>query len=83
MNHVIWNMVGTTVYNSVMEEWQVSGVKSTLGQVNLIAESYGLEPVSQCQLDPIQIKQVIRRKHDQEVWRDCYASPIAQVRTSL
>ena len=83
MSQVVWQMVGTTVHNTVMEEWECLGEKSTLGQVDLIAISYGMDPVSKSQLHPAYIKQVVRNKHDLECWKECFISPITNVRLNL
>ena len=59
------------------------GMKSTLGIVLQLASEYELADMTVTQLDKVQIKQVIRMKHDREVWRDSLASSIVMTRPYL
>ena len=71
------------MHEVIMEEWRQLGEKSTLRIVLKLADEYGFENMTETQLDKLQIKQVIRLKHDMEVWRDSLASLLAVTRPYL
>ena len=71
------------MHEVIMEEWKLNGERSTLGLVLKLASEYGFEDMTMTQLNKVQRKQVIRMKHDMEVWRDSLASSITMTRPYL
>ena len=66
------------------EEWRICGMKSTLGQADIIANSYGMPIISDVHLDlQTYIKQMVKRKNKMELWKDCYSSSIVKERLTL
>ena len=60
INQVRWEMAG----QSLMEKWRICGRKCTLGQADIIANSYGMPNISEVHLDlQTYIKQMVKRKN--------------------
>ena len=83
MNQIVWDLEGTTVHHAVMAEWRLRGADSTLGQVDLLAEGYGLLRISAARCDRVQLKQEIKRFNQMELWWDCFYSPVVVERAML
>ena len=83
MNQIVWDLEGTTVHHAVMAEWRLRGTESTLGQVDLLAEGYGLLRISAAKCDKVQLKQEIKRFNQMELWWDCFYSPVVVERALL
>ena len=83
MNQLMWSFKGTIPNFAVWAEWEELGERSMIGQIDLIAESYGLPPLSRQYLDPTYIKRAVKTKNDVECWGDVYASNIARERQYL
>ena len=66
-----------------MEEWRIFGERSTLAKINIIAKEYGLEDMLMSKPDKIQIKTLVRRRNEMEIFRDCFASTIVMHRNYL
>ena len=76
-------MQGSKVHEVKMEECKLHAERSMLGLVLKLAGENGFQDMTVTQLKKVQIKQVIRMKHDMEVWRDCLASSITMTRPYL
>ena len=83
MNQLMWSFKGTIPNFAVWAEWEELGERSMIGQIDLIAESYGLPPLSKQYLDPTYIKRAVKTKNDVECWGDVYASNTANERQYL
>ena len=83
MAKVLWEMQGSIVHEVIMEEWRVFGERSTLAKINNIAKEYGLEDMLMSKPDKIQIKTLVRRRNEMEIFRDCFASTIVMHRNYL
>ena len=76
-------MEGTLIHAVIMEDWKLHGDKSWVAKADEICDYYGFAKVSKVRLDKIQIKHVIRLRHDTDVWRDSCASSIVVQRPYL
>ena len=83
VNHVIWDLKGTFVWASLIEEWKLKGDNSIIANVNKIAEMYELPAVSDQKLDKRHVKLTIKTFSDRELWTECFASKIIRTRPYL
>ena len=83
MSSVVWERVGSTVHNVVMEEFNLLGEKSALAEVDKLAISYGFQKVSECHIDKKVLKKAVKSVSDNENWYDCFISPIITTRPHL
>ena len=75
MNQIVWDLKGITVHHAVMAKWRLRGAESTLGQVDLLEEGYGLLKISAARCERVQLKQEVKRFNQMELWWDCFYSP--------
>ena len=83
VNHVMWDLKGTFVWASLMEEWKLKGDNSIIANVNKLAEMYELPAVSDQKLDKRHVKLTIKTFSDRELWTECFASKIIRTRPFL
>ena len=83
VNHVMWDLKGTFVWASLIEEWKLKGDNSIIANVNKIAEMYELPAVSDQKLDKRHVKLTIKTFSDRELWTECFASKIIRTRPFL
>ena len=66
----MWDLKGTFVWASWIEEWKLKGDNSIIANVNKLAEMYELPAVSEQRLDKRHVKLTIKTFSDRKLWTE-------------